>query len=193
MGQMGRDDHEAIRAVLQGEKDAYGELVMRHSRTLFRVAFRITGNEADADEVVQDAFLRGYRKLESFESRSNFGTWIYRIAVRCALDKVASRKAGEESRIGDEDDREQYEIQVADSSAGPDRLLLSQEIAALQLAALRSLTPTERSAFVLRHMEDRTTEEIGEALGIRPNAAKQAVFRAVQKLRRRLAPLRVAT
>jgi len=193
MGQMGRDDHEAIRAVLSGEKDAYGELVMRHSRTLFRVAYRITGNEADADEVVQDAFLRGYRSLEGFESRSNFGTWIYRIAVRCALDKVAGRKRQEESRIGDEDDREQCEIQVADSTAGPDRLLLSREIAAIQQAAMHSLTPTERSAFVLRHMEDRTTEEIGAALGIRPNAAKQAVFRAVQKLRRRLAPLRATT
>src|SRR5579863_2066418 len=89
MGQMGGDDHEAIRAVLSGNKEAYGALVIRHSRTLFRVAYRITGNEADADEVVQDAFLRGYRKLESFESRANFGTWIYRIAVRCALDKVS--------------------------------------------------------------------------------------------------------
>jgi RNA polymerase sigma-70 factor (ECF subfamily) len=61
----------------------------------------------------------------------------------------------------------------------------------MQQAAMRSLTPTERSAFVLRHLEDRSTEEIGAALGIRSNAAKQAVFRAVQKLRRRLAPLRV--
>jgi RNA polymerase sigma-70 factor (ECF subfamily) len=188
---MGRDDHEAIQAVLSGDKDAYGELVIRHSRTLFRVAYRITGNEADADEVVQDAFLRGYRKLETFESRSNFGTWIYRIAVRCALDKIGGRKVDDESRIADGDDREQHEMQVADSSAGPDRILLSREIGAMQLAAMHSLTPTERSAFVLRHMEDHSTEEIGAALGIRPNAAKQAVFRAVQKLRRRLAPLRV--
>lgn len=191
MLQMGKDDHDAIRAVLSGDKDAYGALVIRHSRTLFRVAFRITGNEADADEVVQDAFLKGYRKLESFESRANFGTWIYRIAVRCALDKIGGRKADEDSRVADGDDREQDEVQVADSSAGPERLLLSQEIAAMQQAALHSLTPTERSAFVLRHQEDCTTEEIGAALGIRPNAAKQAVFRAVQKLRRRLAPMRV--
>jgi RNA polymerase sigma-70 factor, ECF subfamily len=193
MVQMGQNDHEAIRAVLSGDKDAYGALVMRHSRTLFRVAFRITGNEADADEVVQDALIRGYRKLESFESRSSFGTWIYRITVRCALDKIGGRKVDDSDRVADEDDREQNAIQVADGSAGPERILLSGEIAAAQQAALRCLTPTERSAFVLRHLEDRSTEEIGAALGIRPNAAKQAVFRAVQKLRRRLAPLRVAT
>jgi RNA polymerase sigma-70 factor, ECF subfamily len=188
---MGGNDHAAIRAVLSGDRDAYGPLVERHSRTLFRVAFRITGNEADADEVVQDAFLRGYRKLETFESRSNFGTWIYRIAVRCALDKVKGRRGDVDSRIAEASDAEENEIQMADCAAGPERLLLSSEVAAMQQAAMHCLTPTERAAFILRHMEDCTTEEIGTALGIRPNAAKQAVFRAVQKLRRRLAPLRV--
>jgi len=188
---MTRGDHETVKAVLAGDKEAYGALVVRHSRTLYRLAYRITGNEADADEVVQDAFVRGYRKLETFESRSNFGTWIYRIAARCALDKVSARRGEIDSRVGDEDDPEQSEMQVADGSAGPERLVLSGEIAAMQQSALRSLTPTERTAFILRHMEDRSTEEIAAALGIRPNAAKQAVFRAVQKLRRRLASLRV--
>jgi RNA polymerase sigma-70 factor (ECF subfamily) len=96
-------------------------------------------------------------------------------------------------RVGAETDPEQDEIQVADETAGPDRLLLSGEIAAMQKDAMFSLTPIEQSAFVLRHMEGRTTEEIGDALGIAPNAAKQAVFRAVQKLRRRLSSLRVRT
>ena len=73
MGRMERNDHAAIRAVLSGDKNAYGALVAQHSRAVFRVAFRITDNEADAEEVVQDAFLRGYRKLADFESRSNFG------------------------------------------------------------------------------------------------------------------------
>ncbi len=193
MGQMGGNDQAAIRAVLSGDKNAYESLVLRHSRTLFRVAFRITGNEADADEVVQDAFLRGYRKLESFEQRANFGTWIYRIAVRCALDKVHHRRADDESRVAEESDPEENEVQVADRAPGPERLLLSREIDELQQAAMHCLTPIERAAFILRHMEDRTTEEIGAALGIRPNAAKQAVFRAVQKMRRRLAGLRVNT
>jgi RNA polymerase sigma-70 factor (ECF subfamily) len=193
MIRMYRHDHATIQAVLAGDKDAYGALVVRHSHTLFRVAYRITGNEADAEDVVQDAFLRGYRKLEGFESRANFGTWIYRIAVHCALDKVRHRRGDETSRVGETNDPEQDQMQVADQAAGPDRILLSGEIGSMQQAALHSLTATERTAFVLRHMEDCTTAEIGAALGIEPNAAKQAVFRAVQKLRRRLAPLRVAT
>lgn len=190
---MGKSDHEAIQAVLEGDKEAYGALVVRHSQSLFRVAFRITGNEADAEDVVQEAFLRGYQKLESFEARSKFGTWIYRIAVHCALDKVRRRRGDETSRVGDANDPEQDQMQVADQAAGPDRILLSGEISAVQQAALHILTPTERTAFVMRHMEDCTTAEIGAALGIDSNAAKQAVFRAVQKLRRRLAPLRMAT
>jgi RNA polymerase sigma-70 factor (ECF subfamily) len=193
---MDKNDHAAIQAVLAGDKEAYGPLVVRHSHSLFRVAYRITGNEADAEDVVQEAFLRGYRKLEGFESRANFGTWIYRIAAHCALDRVRRRRGDETNwagRVSETNDPEQEQLQVADLAAGPDRILLSGEIGSLHEAALHCLTATERTAFVLRHMEDRTTVEIGAALGIEPNAAKQAVFRAVQKLRRRLAPLRMAT
>lgn len=191
MIRMGKNDHDAVGAVLSGDRDAYGKLVVRYSPMIFRVAFRITRNEADAEDVVQEAFLRGYRKLETFESRSDFGTWIYRIAVRCALDKIANRAAEESCRVGEETDPEKETVQAAELSAGPDRLLLSAEIRTMQEAAMRSLTPEEYTAFVLRHMEDRSTEEIAATLGIVPNAAKQVVYRAVQKLRRRLAPLRV--
>jgi RNA polymerase sigma-70 factor, ECF subfamily len=191
MLRMNMYDQAAIQAVLAGDKEAYGTLVVRYSGRLFRVAFRITGNEADAEDVVQDALLRGYQKLESFESRSDFGTWIYRIAVRCALDKISGSKVDERSRVGETSDREQDEVQIADQEAGPERLLLSGEIRAMQEIAMHGLSPTERTAFVLRHLEDHTTEEIATVMGIPPNAAKQSVFRAVQKLRRRLATLRV--
>ncbi|WP_260703527.1 RNA polymerase sigma factor [Edaphobacter flagellatus] len=188
---MEENDPQIVRAVLAGDKDAYGALVARHSQNVFRVAFRITGDEADADEVVQEAFMRGYQRLQSFESRSGFGTWIYRIAVNCALNMVNKRKPGTNYQIAEETDPSQRQVQVADYAAGPERTLLSREIEALQTKALNKLTATERTAFVLRHMEERSTTEIAEALNIAPNAAKQTVFRAVQKLRRSLAPLRV--
>src|SRR5579863_2597489 len=127
MGRMDTNDQAAIRAVLAGDREAYAALVVRHSRSVFRVAYRITGNEADAEEVVQDAFLRGYRKLESFESRANFGTWIYRIAVRCALDKVSGRR-GETVPLGESPDPESEGVQLADGAPDPERLLLSNEI-----------------------------------------------------------------
>jgi RNA polymerase sigma-70 factor, ECF subfamily len=191
MSGMDKSDHAAIRAVLSGDKKAYEVLVVRHTARLFRVAFRITGNEEDAEDVVQETFLLAYRKLNGFESRSDFGTWIYRIAVHCALKSIGGSRLDESSRVAEQSDPEQSEIQVADLAAGPDRLLLSSEIGTMQAFAMHSLTPVERAAFVLRHVEECSCEEIGTALHIAPNAAKQAVFRAVHKLRRRLAILRV--
>jgi RNA polymerase sigma-70 factor, ECF subfamily len=187
---MDRTDHAAIRAVLSGDKSAYAALVAQHSRTLFRVAFRITGNEADAEEVVQDAFMRGYRKLEGFEARSDFGTWIYRIAVHCALDRI-SRRSEEKARANLSVDAEPAAFHLPDRAPGPEQILLGREIGGFRESAMHSLTPLERTAFTLRHMEDCSIENIANALNIAPNAAKQAVYRAVHKLRQRLALLRV--
>jgi RNA polymerase sigma-70 factor, ECF subfamily len=192
MGCMDRNDHATIRAVLSGDKDAYGALVAEHSHSVFRVAYRITGNEADAEEVVQDAFLRGYRKLEGFEARADFGTWIYRIAVHCALDRI-SRRSEEYARAAIPVDGEPEAVQLPDRTPGPEQVLLSREIGAFRESAMHSLTPLERTAFTLRHMEDCSMEEIATVLDIAPNAAKQAVYRAVHKLRQRLALLRVRT
>lgn len=185
-----RSDHSIVRAVLAGDKEAYGTLVRAHSPTVFRVAYRILGNEAEAEEIVQEAFLRGYQRLESYEGRSAFGTWIYRIAVNCALSRISKPGIEAEYRHAEEADPEEKTVQVAARDADPERVLLSREIIAAQEMAMQRLTPTEKSAFVLRHLEDRSTSEIAEVLNIAPNAAKQAVFRAVQKLRRELAPLR---
>jgi len=188
---MDSKEHSAIRAVLSGDTEAYRTLVIQHSPALFRVAFRITGNEADADEVVQEAFLRGYQKLPSFQFQAGFGTWIYRIAVHCAFD--ARQRRGPDEKATNSEDAERLQERVPDNGAGPERLLLSQEMGEQQQFAMHALTPLERTAFLLRHVEDQSTSEIAAALDMAPNAVKQAIFRAVQKLRRRLAPLRGKT
>jgi RNA polymerase sigma-70 factor, ECF subfamily len=191
MGRMQVDqaeDHGAVRRVLTGEKEAFGELVQRHSRTVFRVAFRMTGREQDAEEVVQETFMRAYRNLGKFESRANFGTWVYRIAVNCSLDLLGKRPAGYTYQIADEPEIEAGEIQVAGDDPDPERMTFSGQMGDLIERAMRELTEIERTAFILRHMEGKSMEEIGEALGQKPNSAKQSVFRAVQKLRRALEP-----
>jgi RNA polymerase sigma-70 factor, ECF subfamily len=187
---MQENDHSVVRAVLAGDKEAYGVLVRAHSGTVFRVVFRMIGNDADAEEIVQEAFLRGYQRLESFQQRSSFGTWIYRIAVNCALDRINRPGIQAEYRAGEENDPDEKTVQVVAQDADPERSLLSREITAVQERAMRRLTATEKAAFVMRHHEERSVNEIAEVLGVAPNAAKNAVFRAVQKLRRELAPLR---
>jgi len=189
MASTDKNDQRAIRDVLAGDVEAYRSLVVVHSAMVFRVAFRITGNEADADEVVQESFLRGYQKLPSFQAQAAFATWIYRIAVHCAFDLVSRRDRQAGHRQGGQSDDE-FIPDLPDTAAGPEQELLSRELGAQQQHAMHSLTALERTAFLLRHVEDQSTTEIAAALNLAPNAAKQAVFRAVQKLRQRLAPLR---
>ncbi|MGA9672483.1 MAG: RNA polymerase sigma factor [Terracidiphilus sp.] len=186
---MANSDQALIRAVLAGDKEAYGVLVERHGETMFRVAFRITESEWDADEIVQETFLRGYRSLAEFDARADFRTWIYRIAVNCSLQVLIKRKSEAAVPITEEFDEERPGIQLVDAGAGPERLLLDREIEHRRYAAMEKMTPDERLAFVLRHLEGRSTEEIAAVLQVTPNNAKQAVFRAVQKMRRSLAPL----
>src|SRR5919106_4164851 len=97
-------DVQAVSRAKHGDADSFRLLVERHSRTIFRVAYRMTGNEHDADDVVQEAFLRAYKQIERFEERANFGTWLHRIAINCSLDLLRSRGRHEKNRIKDDDE-----------------------------------------------------------------------------------------
>jgi RNA polymerase sigma-70 factor, ECF subfamily len=110
--------------------------------------------------------------------------------VNCALDRINRPGIQAQYRAGEENDPDEKTVQVESQDADPERSLLSREITAVQELAMRRLTATEKAAFVMRHHEERSVSEIADVLGIAPNAAKNAVFRAVQKLRRELAPLR---
>src|ERR1700746_1037761 len=92
-------DARPIALTLGGDRDAYRALVERHSGSVFRLAYRLTGNRHDAEEVVQEAFLRAYQKLEQFEARANFGTWVYRIAANYAIDRMRQKKSEEAQKI----------------------------------------------------------------------------------------------
>jgi RNA polymerase sigma-70 factor (ECF subfamily) len=189
---MDKAETEAIRDVLAGDRDAYRVLMDRHFCSVTRVAFRITGNEADAEEAAQEAFLRAYNKLPSFRRDSTFSTWIMRIAMNTAINLVERRKRDlsyHAPRIADEPSVADHTVRVSDGQAGPEVSLLSREAASLRQAAMAELTPMERTAFTLRHMEDVSMVEIATALNITSNSAKQAVFRAVSKLRRSLTPI----
>src|ERR1700684_4706853 len=98
MTRMQGGDAAQVTLAMGGDQDAYRALVERHSRSLFRLAYRMTGNEHDAEEVVQEAFLRAYRRLDKFEARANFGTWVYRIAVNCSLDLMRKRRPETKNR-----------------------------------------------------------------------------------------------
>jgi RNA polymerase sigma-70 factor (ECF subfamily) len=149
----------------------------------------MTGNEQDAEDVVQESFLRAYRQLGRFESRANFGTWLYRIVSNCSVDLMRSKQARHDQVRGDSLDEGTMELPAADVP-GPERMAQSAEIDRRVQDALQELSPLERAAFTLRHYEGRTIDEICATLGLGTSAAKHSVFRAVKKLRVALAPLR---
>jgi RNA polymerase sigma-70 factor, ECF subfamily len=172
----------------QGDNDAFRALVERHSRTVYRLAFRMTGNEQDAEDVVQESFLRAYRQLGRFESRANFGTWLYRIVANCSVDMMRAKQARHD-QTRSEPLETAVEVSAVDTP-DPQRLAESAEINRRVQDALRGLSPLERAAFTLRHYEGRSIDEIGTTLGLGTSAAKHSVFRAVKKLRHALQPLR---
>ena len=174
----------------QGDSDAFRALVETHSRSVFRLAFRMTGNEQDAEDVVQESFLRAYRQLGRFESRANFGTWLYRIVSNCSVDLMRSKQARHDQVRGDSLDQEGAAELPAVDMPGPERMAQSAEIDRRVQHALQDLSPLERAAFTLRHYEGRSIDEISATLGLGTSAAKHSVFRAVKKLRVALAPLR---
>jgi RNA polymerase sigma-70 factor (ECF subfamily) len=173
-------------ARVEDGEDVFRGLVEEHSRMVFRLAYRLTGNEQDAEDVVQETFLKVHRHFSRFDVRASFSTWVHRIAANCAIDLL--RRKSRRMGWGGSDGVIEAESLPSDRP-GPDAKVRSREVKARVAEALDALSPSERTAFVLRHFEGHTTEEVARALGVSANAAKQTVFRAVHKLRLLLAPL----
>ena len=186
---MHESDRAAVAAVNAGDSHAFRTLVERHSRYVHQVVYRLLGNRADADDVVQETFLKAFRQLSRFEARADFRTWIHRIAVNCAIDHIRARRHRETGHDpATFEDGSLGDVAVSPSPR-PDRQLLSHEIGERVTATMALLTPLERAAFTLRHLEGRSLDEICTALGLKQEAAKHSVFRAVRKLRASLEPL----
>ena len=179
----------AIERARSGDSDAFRLLVEQHSHAIFRLAYRMTGNEQDAEDVVQETFLRAYRQLDKYEARSSFSTWLFRIASNYSLYLIRMRKRHEDRRErGTSEERDILDT-VAMDTPGPDRVVYGGQVKDRVNAALNQLSAQERTAFVLRHFEGLSIDEIGKALGTGTNATKHSIFRAVQKLRKSLEPV----
>ena len=189
----GISDAAAVERTLAGEREAYRVLVERHSAYVYRVAYRMMGNSHDAEEVVQEAFLRAYQKLRQFAGNANFGTWVYRIAANYAIDRLRQKKNEEarrevSTRKPESDTEADPLSQIRDQSPNPERLAGSAQLATKMQQALQALTPAERTAIVMRHWDGCGIDEIAEVLKSNNSATKNTVFRAVQKLRQALKP-----
>jgi RNA polymerase sigma-70 factor, ECF subfamily len=185
---MEESDADALALARAGDSDGFRTLVERHSRALFRLAYRMTGNEQDAEDVVQEALLRAFRRLEQYDERARFSSWLHRIAANCAYDLLRARRRRDEEPWPEGLDGAEALAEFPAADPAPDRLVLSAEVKKRVTVAMSRMSAQEKAAFVLRHFDGMSIAEIGEALDLETSAAKQSVLRAVRKVRQVLAP-----
>ena len=179
-----------VDAARNGDLASFEELVRRYDRNVFRIANHITQNREDAEDVVQDAFLKAYQNLGSFQGQSKFYTWLVRIAVNEALMRLRRRRtgAGRTVSLDEEIDTGEDTVprDVADWSPNPEQLYDQAELKDLLDRTIQGLPASFRTVFVLRDVEGLSTEETAEALGLSVPAVKSRLLRARLQLRERL-------
>jgi RNA polymerase sigma-70 factor, ECF subfamily len=181
------DEAQLVAAAKSGDVNAFETLVSRYERKIFRLAQNITQNREDAEDVLQEAFLKAFQHLPEFQGNSRFYTWLVRIAVNQALMKLRKRRPNEfslDQQVETEDDLMPREVE--DWGPSPEERYEQTELGRILSSAIGDLDPSFRIVFQLRDIEELSTEETAEALGLSVPAVKSRLLRARLKLRGRL-------
>jgi len=181
---------DCLRRARDGDESAFQPIVERYSKPLWRAAWRVLGDPEAAEDAVQEAFLRAWKALATFDERAELGSWLHRIAVNAAIDLRRSARRRAPVNVEMIDDFDGQPAGATSREPDPHRRAVSGELAERMRETLAELSDPERTAFLLRHYEGRPIVEIAQLLDKSENAAKQCIFRAVRKLRAALQPLR---
>jgi RNA polymerase sigma factor (sigma-70 family) len=179
-------DRELIARTLSGDGGAFGILVDRFQRKIYRVAYAIVRDDVEADTITQDTFVQAYTHLAKFEGRSEFETWLTRIAINQSRDALRRRRFVRFFSSDDEEKREGW-VEPVDDRPGPEREIMAHQLRAAIDRAERTLSAQQKVIFRLRHYEDCSLEEIATLLGLRPGTVRAHLFRAIHKIRKQLA------
>jgi len=177
-------DAEVVTRVLAGDQNQYQILVERHYRPVFNAAYRLLGNQAEADDIAQDAFWRAYQALATFQRDAPLAPWLCRIAINLSLNLLKRRQP----TLSLDNPGSGRPLAVSDWSAEPQRQLLHAEQQGELRQALLALPPEQRAIIELRHFQEQSYEEIAAALNISLANVKVRLFRARKKLRQLLQP-----
>jgi RNA polymerase sigma-70 factor (ECF subfamily) len=184
----GMDDVQLVARVQAGDTVAFNQLVTRYERKIFRLAKHITESDEDAEDVLQETFLKAYEHLAGFQGNSKFYTWLVRIAVNESLMKLRKRKASRTVSLDETpengDEPQTREIAVWDGN--PEQQYSQAEMREILDHAIQNLKPAFRTVFLLRDVEELSTEEAAAALDISVPAVKSRLLRARLELRERL-------
>ncbi|HWB86801.1 MAG TPA: sigma-70 family RNA polymerase sigma factor [Bryobacteraceae bacterium] len=186
--QAGIDESTLVAQARQGDASAFSELVRRYEGKIFRLAQHVTQNREDAEDVLQETFMKAYEHLDQFQGNSKFYTWIVRIAVNQALMKLRRRKTDKSVSLDETIDTGEDTVvrEIAAWDENPEQQYSREELTSILDSAVQGLTPPYRAVFVLRDMEELSTEETAEALGLSVPAVKSRLLRARLQLREKL-------
>ncbi|HEY2016204.1 MAG TPA: sigma-70 family RNA polymerase sigma factor [Bryobacteraceae bacterium] len=186
--QAGVDESTLVAQAREGDTSAFGELVRRYEGKIFRLAQHVTQNREDAEDVLQETFMKAYEHLDQFKGDSKFYTWIVRIAVNQALMKLRRRKTDKSVSLDETIDTGEDTItrEIAAWDEDPEQRFSREELGGILDTAIQALEPPYRSVFVLRDIEELSTEETAEALNLSVPAVKSRLLRARLQLRERL-------
>jgi RNA polymerase sigma-70 factor, ECF subfamily len=181
-------DVALVNSARGGDVQAFETLVNKYDRQIFRIAQHITQNREDAQDIVQDAFLKAYEKLDQFQGNSKFYTWLVRIAVNESLMRLRKRRTGKMVSIDDDIETEEGSVprDLADWSPNPEQNYSQAELAEILRKTIQGLPHGFRIVFVLRDVDGLSTEETAETLGLSVPAVKSRLLRARLQLRERL-------
>lgn len=182
------DEADLVAKAKAGDADAFTDLVNQYDRRVFRMAKQITQNDEDAEDVLQETFLKAYSHLEDFQGNSKFYTWLVRIAVNEALMKLRKRRSDKTVPLDDPIDTGEDVVarEVAVWEDNPEQRYSREEMANILDEAVQSLKPAYRTVFVLRDIEEMSIEETAEALDLSISAVKSRLLRARLQLREKL-------
>jgi RNA polymerase sigma-70 factor (ECF subfamily) len=176
-------DTDLVASFREGNTKAFRELVRRYQAKAYALALRLTSNEADAQEVLQDTFLSVYRKFDTFRGDAAFSSWLYRITANAALMKVRSRGQRKDISLDVTDPEEGEHIELRDWSDDAERLVMNRDAAQKIAKAVDQLPEKYRVVFLLREVEELSTQEVAEALGLSTPTVKTRLHRARLYLR----------
>lgn len=184
----GTDESVLLAQSREGDTRAFAELVRRYEGRIFRLAQHITQNREDAEDVLQETFMKSYEHLDQFKGDAKFYTWIVRIAVNQALMKLRRRKTDKSVSLDEQIDTGEDTIvrEIAAWDEDPEQRYTREELHSILDRAIQSLDPPYRSVFVLRDIDELSTEETAEALGLSVPAVKSRLLRARLQLREKL-------
>jgi len=179
-------DEDLVAAAKSGDHPAFVELWTRHSKTAFNMVYRITRNQDDAEDVVQDAWMKAYVHLNTFDGRSKFSTWLTRIAINSALMILRRKRARPETSMEITDGETWQHWEIADQTKNIEELYARHERVERLRQAIRRLQPTLRNVVEIHQSNDRSVKEIADLAGISVAATKARLFRARKILRKAL-------